>query len=70
MGQKVNPNGIRLGITKQFNTTWFADNDDYRKNLSCDFKVREFINKELADINKVDRVLKDSRKVFETLLSL
>ena len=31
MGQKVNPNGIRLGITKQFNTTWFADNDDYRK---------------------------------------
>jgi len=30
----------------------------------------EFINKELADINKIDRVLKDSRKVFETLLSL
>ncbi|MEE1286892.1 MAG: 30S ribosomal protein S3 [Ruminobacter sp.] len=49
MGQKVNPNGIRLGITKQFNTTWFADNDDYRKNLSCDFKVREFIKKELKN---------------------
>jgi small subunit ribosomal protein S3 len=45
MGQKVNPNGIRLGITKQFNTTWFADNDDYRKNLSCDLKLENLSRK-------------------------
>ncbi|MGL4931934.1 MAG: 30S ribosomal protein S3, partial [Aeromonas sp.] len=25
MGQKVHPNGIRLGITKPWNSTWFAN---------------------------------------------
>lgn len=34
------------------------------------FVSAEFINKQLVDLNKVDRALKDSRKVFETLLSL
>ena len=41
-----------------------------REDTVIAFISAEFINKELADINKVDRVLKDSRKVFETLLSL
>ncbi len=49
MGQKVNPNGIRLGITKQFDSTWYADKADFAKNLYSDFKVREFLNKELKD---------------------
>lgn len=34
------------------------------------FVSAEFINKQLVDLNKVNRALKDSRKVFETLLSL
>ncbi|MGN1394507.1 MAG: 30S ribosomal protein S3 [Succinivibrionaceae bacterium] len=55
MGQKVNPNGIRLGITKQFNSTWFASKADFASNLFCDYKVREFLYKEFksASISKV-----------------
>lgn len=41
-----------------------------RENTVIAFVSAEFINKELVDLNKIDRVLKDSRKVFETLLSL
>ena len=33
MGQKVHPNGIRLGITKPFNSTWFASTKDFADNL-------------------------------------
>lgn len=29
MGQKVHPNGIRLGIVKPWNATWFANTKDF-----------------------------------------
>ena len=48
MGQKVNPNGIRLGIVKPWNSTWFANTQDFADNLDGDFKVRKFLTKELA----------------------
>lgn len=31
MGQKVNPNGIRLGIVKPWNSTWFANTPRFRR---------------------------------------
>ncbi|QIW09374.1 30S ribosomal protein S3 [Francisella sp. LA112445] len=48
MGQKVNPNGIRLGIVKEHNSTWYADSSDYATKLNEDIKVREFLYKKLA----------------------
>lgn len=48
MGQKVNPNGIRLGIVKLWTSTWYADTKEFADNLEGDFKVRKFLNKELA----------------------
>ncbi|ASG67380.1 30S ribosomal protein S3 [Francisella halioticida] len=48
MGQKVNPNGIRLGIVKEHNSTWYADSSDYAIKLNEDIKVREFLHKKLA----------------------
>lgn len=48
MGQKVNPNGIRLGIVKEHNSTWYADSSDYATKLNEDIKVREFLHKKLA----------------------
>lgn len=47
MGQKVHPNGIRLGIIKPWNSTWFATTKDFANNLESDFKVRKLLNKEL-----------------------
>ncbi len=46
MGQKVNPIGIRLGISRDHNSVWFAEKDKYREILFNDFQVREFLKKE------------------------
>ena len=49
MGQKVHPNGMRLGIVKDFNAKWYADKTDYSKFLLQDLKVREFLEKKLKN---------------------
>ena len=56
MGQKVNPNGFRLGISKKQNANWYAQGKDFSSNLIQDLKVREFINKRLknSSISKVE----------------
>jgi small subunit ribosomal protein S3 len=48
MGQKVNPVGIRLGITSDWASTWYAEGT-YADNLYADLKVREYLEKKLAD---------------------
>ena len=48
MGQKVHPIGIRLGISTDWNSTWYADKKEYASYLNDDIKVRAFIKKELA----------------------
>ena len=55
MGQKVNPIGIRLGISRDHNSVWFAEKDKYREILFNDFQVREFLKKELdnAFVSKI-----------------
>ena len=49
MGQKVNPNGIRLGIVKKHTSVWYAEGEDYANNLLVDLQVRDFIKKKLAN---------------------
>ena len=48
MGQKVHPIGIRLGISTDWNSTWYANSQDYANYLNDDMRVREFIKKKLA----------------------
>ncbi|PPI87867.1 30S ribosomal protein S3 [Candidatus Pantoea edessiphila] len=48
MGQKVHPNGMRLGIVKPWNSTWFANTKEFANNLENDYKVRQFLIKKLA----------------------
>lgn len=47
MGQKVNPVGMRIGVTKDWNSRWFASKKDYSKLLNEDIAIREFIEKRL-----------------------
>ncbi|MDP4530464.1 30S ribosomal protein S3 [Alkalimonas delamerensis] len=56
MGQKVHPNGIRLGITKPWSSTWFANSKDFPDFLNGDFKVRQYLTKELksASVSRID----------------
>ena len=49
MGQKVNPNGMRLGIVKDFNAKWYAEKADYAKFLVQDLQVREFLENKLKN---------------------
>jgi small subunit ribosomal protein S3 len=48
MGQKVNPIGLRLGITRTWDSIWFSK-EDYRKNLHEDIKIREFLQKKFKN---------------------
>ncbi len=56
MGQKVNPHGFRVGIVKNWDTTWFANKKDFADNLIEDNKIREFIKKQYKEAS-VSRVL-------------
>ncbi len=49
MGQKVQPVGIRLGITSEWSSSWYASGQDYAKNLKEDLRVRSFIRERLAN---------------------
>jgi len=48
MGQKVHPIGIRLGISQDWNSTWYAGTEDYANYLNDDIMIRELLKKELA----------------------
>ena len=47
MGQKVHPTGIRLGISKPWTSTWYANTADYADNLFNDHQVRQYLTKAL-----------------------
>jgi small subunit ribosomal protein S3 len=51
MGQKVHPVGIRLGISADWNSKWYANSKNYPDLLNADIKVREFLRKKLANAN-------------------
>ena len=55
MGQKVHPNGLRVGIIRDWESKWYAEKD-YATLLHEDLKIREFIDKRLADasVSKVE----------------
>jgi small subunit ribosomal protein S3 len=55
MGQKVNPVGIRLGITRDWVSKWYAGKKQFPLHIHTDFRVREFLKKKLADAS-VSRV--------------
>ena len=43
MGHKINPTGIRLGITTNWQSRWFSGKKSYREQLRKDVEIREFI---------------------------
>ena len=49
MGQKVNPIGLRLGITRGWDSIWFAKKKEYGKLLVEDYKIRDYIKKNIVN---------------------
>ena len=49
MGQKVNPNGIRIGITHSWASTWFAKGKKFRELFIQDVQIRRYIGERMKD---------------------
>jgi small subunit ribosomal protein S3 len=70
MGQKVHPIGIRLGISKDWNSTWYAERGDYAEMLNSDLAVRQYLQKRLAQAAvsriQIERPAKTARITIHT----
>ena len=70
MGQKVHPYGIRLGIVKDWTSTWYADTKNYADYLYTDLEIRKFLHKKLAHASvsriQIERPAHNARIVIHT----
>ena len=62
MGQKVNPIGLRLGVNRGWDSIWFAKKGDYGKYLIEDYKIRQFIRKNITNAGISEIVIERSSK--------
>src|SRR5580698_9058549 len=56
MGQKVNPLGIRLGITRDWTSRWYAGKKQFPVHVYTDFRVRKFLTTKLHEAS-VSRIM-------------
>lgn len=68
MGQKVNPIGMRLGISTDWRTNWYAEGEEYAELLNQDIKVREFLSEKLknASVSQI-RIERPAKSIFVTV---
>ncbi|HEY8011675.1 MAG TPA: 30S ribosomal protein S3 [Rudaea sp.] len=70
MGHKVHPTGIRLGISKDWNSKWYANKREYALYLAADLKVREMLREKLAQAGvskiQIERPAKTARITIHT----
>ncbi|MGI9265285.1 MAG: 30S ribosomal protein S3 [Gammaproteobacteria bacterium] len=68
MGQKVNPIGIRLGISRDWVSRWYADTKNFADLINSDHKIRQLIRKRLsqASVSKI-HIERPASKVHVTI---
>lgn len=56
MGQKVHPNGLRVGVIKDWNSKWYADDKNFSDYLVEDYKIRKYVKSKLfvSGISKIE----------------
>jgi small subunit ribosomal protein S3 len=62
MGQKVNPVGFRLGINRSWDSIWYAKKNDYSKFLIEDYKIRQYIRKNVINSGVSEIIIERSSK--------
>ena len=68
MGHKVNPIGIRLGITRDWTSKWFADSKTFPVYLNADYQVRKFLKKRLSEASvSLIHIERPARKMHITI---
>ena len=68
MGQKVNPNGLRLGVNKDWQSKWYAKKD-YAKFLNNGLKIRDFLKEELKDAAVSEVIIERTSKRIEVKIN-
>jgi small subunit ribosomal protein S3 len=70
MGQKVNPLGIRLGITRDWMSKWYAGKKQFPQHVHTDFRVRQFLHSRLGDASvsriQIERAAKKVNITIQT----
>jgi small subunit ribosomal protein S3 len=70
MGQKVHPIGIRLGITKEWSSKWFADSRNFPDYVYQDHRIRDFLRVKLKEASvsriQIDRPAKRANITIHT----
>jgi len=68
MGQKVNPIGLRVGINREWDSIWFAKKREYGKFLIEDYKIREYVKKNVVNsgVSQV-KIERTSKKCIVTI---
>ena len=64
MGQKVNPHGLRVGIIKDWDSRWYADDRNFGDTLVEDYNIRKFLKNKLyaAGISRIE-IERDAVKI-------
>ena len=62
MGQKVNPVGFRLGINRSWDSIWYAKKNNYSKFLIEDYKIRQYIRKNIINAGVSEIIIERSSK--------
>jgi small subunit ribosomal protein S3 len=72
MGQKVNPVGMRVGVNRDWNSRWYANDREYHVFLNEDIKIREYLEKNCKDamVSHVEIERTKSDKGYNVVISL
>ena len=72
MGQKTHPVGFRLNVRKSWNSTWFAEKNNFGESLEEDVKIRKYIDFRLpnAGISNVHLIARNENDVKDISTNL
>lgn len=69
MGQKVSPIGLRIGINKKWESTWYAGNKDFAKYIKNDDTIRKFLFKKLKDASVANILIERTAKKTDVIIN-
>lgn len=68
MGQKINPIGFRIGISKDWTSKWFFDKKDYSKYVVEDEKIRSYLSKKFEPAGLKDILLERTGNILSVII--
>ena len=69
MGQKVSPVGLRIGINKDWESKWYADNKNFSKYLLNDNKIRKYLMKKFKNAGVSNIIIERNSKRTEIFIN-